>query len=93
MYAIQIYVKDAKLWFMGESMWKYAKKYAPCNHSHIYDINMKKSIKNFLNFHYEAMVHSIDLRLATHKVWNIKKNKWKVCSNLARFSNFKHTFI
>jgi len=31
-----------------------------CSHNHIYGINMKKPIQNFLNFHYEAIVHSIE---------------------------------
>jgi len=45
----------------GENMLKYAKKYShTCNHNHIYGINMKKPIQFFKNFHYEAMVHSIE---------------------------------
>jgi len=45
----------------GENMVKYAKIYIhTCSHNHIYGINMKKPIQIFLNFHYEAMVHSIE---------------------------------
>jgi hypothetical protein len=43
-----------------ESMVKYAKKNSQCSHNHIYGINMEKPIQNFFNFHYEAMVHSIE---------------------------------
>ncbi len=46
---------------MGESMVKYAKKNShTCSHGHICGINMKATIQNFLNFHYETMVHSIE---------------------------------
>jgi hypothetical protein len=42
---------------MGESIVKYVLKNPPCSQNHIYGINMKNNIQNFLNFHYEAMVH------------------------------------
>jgi hypothetical protein len=35
-----------------------------CNHNHIYGINMKKPIQNFFNFHYDVMVHSIELMVS-----------------------------
>ncbi len=41
-------------------MVKYAKSSHTYNHNHMYDINMKKRIQNFQNFHYEAMVHFIE---------------------------------
>jgi hypothetical protein len=41
-------------------MVKYAKKVITHVVSHIYSINMTKLIQNFFNFHYEAMVHSIE---------------------------------
>jgi hypothetical protein len=35
-----------------------------CNHSHIYGINMKKIVQNFFNFHYEIVVHFIELMVS-----------------------------
>jgi hypothetical protein len=48
-----------------------AKSSHTCSHSHIHDINMKKPIQNFFNFHYDAMVHSIEFMLSyTYNVNN-----------------------
>jgi hypothetical protein len=65
-----------------------------CNHSRISGINMKKPIKNFKNFHYQPMVHSIEFMVNYTKCeeFSYKKNGWKVCSRLVGFSNFPTYF-
>jgi hypothetical protein len=54
-----------KLHAMGWKHGKICQKNShTCNYSHIYGINIKKSIQNFLNFHYETMVHSIEFMVS-----------------------------
>jgi len=52
----------------GDGRVKYAKKVSHTRiHNHIYGINMKKLIQNFLNFHNKVMVHSIEFMVSYTK--------------------------
>jgi len=71
------------------------KKKSHTNNNHIYGINMKKPIQNFVNFHNKTMVHSrLNLWLVTQSLKKncIRKMDEKYVLNWLSFQIFKHTF-